>query len=89
MIQKQLYSVFEKTYFVNDKWITVLSFYYGDLSNVDLKTDWRFKEVPNKRKQNVFLGLVELTNEDNKNPFLFPMTLKNGKVINNPNIQIT
>lgn len=59
-------------------WVTELNFYAGDLSDADFAKDDRFKEVPKRRKQVEFLGIV--------NNFTFPMpdiiTLTNGKVIN-------
>lgn len=60
------WSKFETTFFDTQnivsperKWQTEIRYYKGDLSSVDVSTDWRFKEVPGKRKESKFLGLVD------------------------------
>lgn len=60
-------------------WEKERNFYYGDLSKRDINwhTDWRFKEVPDKRKQVIFLGTVTT-----KFPIEFPLVLDNGCVLN-------
>lgn len=55
-----LYSKFKRSMFVKDKFVDGFIFYRGDLSNADFETDWRFKEVPGKRKQVEFIELVYL-----------------------------
>ena len=35
-------------------WVSNYSFYQGDLSDVDLETDWRFCEVKDRRKTGCF-----------------------------------
>ncbi len=39
-------------------WIKQNIYYYNDLSNINLNTDYRFKEIPNKRKQAKFIKLI-------------------------------
>jgi hypothetical protein len=45
---------------------------------VDLKSDWRFKEVKDKRKQLKLLG----TKENLVLPIVYPLVLDDGRVIN-------
>jgi len=73
---KDLYSVFKDTHKQGKKWITQYIFYMNDLSDVDLETDWRFKEVKNKRKLAEFLGTV---NTDF--PIEYPLHLNNGIIL--------
>jgi len=73
---KDLYSVFEDTHKKGNKWISEYHFYKGDLSNVDLENDWRFKEIKDKRKQSKFLGTV---NTDF--PINYPLHLNNGAIL--------
>lgn len=40
-------------------WVQSFAYYNGDLSSVDTKTDWRFKEVKKARKQAKFIQLLE------------------------------
>ena len=54
---KLVWSEFEKEFKDGDKWEIQTTFYYGDLSKVNLEEDWRFKEVKNKRKLAKFKGL--------------------------------
>lgn len=49
-----------------ESWLKETIYYYGDFTNVDLNTDWRFREVPNKRKQLIFLGFVKRPSRWNK-----------------------
>lgn len=48
-----VWTEFEATRFDIDdkKWYTEKVYYKGDYRNTDLKSDWRFKEVPGKRKE--------------------------------------
>lgn len=71
-----VWSVFESCKIKDNVWITELNFYYGDLSNINLETDLRFKEVKNKRKQAKFLGTCKTTF-----PIKYQLTLSNGKII--------
>ena len=75
-----MWSVFENEFKtkVDDKyqWVKKLNFYYGDLSEENLTNDWRFKEVPERRKQVKFLGTVET-----EFPVKFPLILNNGLVL--------
>jgi hypothetical protein len=54
-----IYSECEVTRFKekDNKWVTERIFYYGDISHIDFKNDWRTKEVKNMRKQLIFKGL--------------------------------
>lgn len=58
MIKKELWSEFERELFDGFVWKTEIVYYKGDLSKVDLKNDWRFKEVPKRRKEMKFLKTV-------------------------------
>lgn len=64
----------------NDKsilaWEKELNFYMGDLSSIDVITDWRTKEVKDKRRTGVFLGLI--TNPPF--PITYPLQLDNGHI---------
>jgi len=75
-----MWSVFENEFKarVDDKyqWVKELNFYMGDMSDEDLTNDYRFREVPGKRKQLRFLGTAET-----EFPVKFPLTLKNGLVL--------
>jgi len=55
-----------------------LFFYHGDLSNVDILTDERFKEVKGKRKNCVFLGIKR----NIEFPINYPLILDNNTIIN-------
>lgn len=59
------------------EWHNQLCFYEGDLSNVNLSTDFRFKEVSGKRNLAELLGTCTVTF-----PISFPLTLDNGIVVN-------
>jgi hypothetical protein len=50
----------------------------GDLSkdNIDMKTDWRFMEVKNKRSELKFLGTCKA-----EFPIRYPLLLDNGTVV--------
>lgn len=76
-----IWSVFENHHAVDkngkQKWVTELVFYKGDLSKVDLATDWRFREVKGKRSQLKYLGMCETSF-----PVKYPLRLDNGDVIN-------
>lgn len=58
-------------------WKIELNFYEGDLSEIDYSSDWRFNEVPKRRKESVFLGTI--TNPTF--PIEYPLYLDNGKVL--------
>ena len=74
-----LYTVTEEECYIYNsntktgRWIKSLQFWHGDLSNIDFKTDDRFYEVKDKRKQIVLLGTVK----DVKFPVKFPLILDN------------
>ena len=57
-----VWSVFSAEYFIEVKkqlvWKKQTFLYMGDLSNVDMATDWRFHDVKGKRKNCTFLGLI-------------------------------
>lgn len=61
-----MYSEFLNHYFLYDikaktgHWINEIIYYAGDMSNVDLADDWRFKRVPGKRDQLIFLGIKQI-----------------------------
>lgn len=75
--KEQVYSVFLNEYKHKEHgWVQEHLYMYGDQSHLDLKTDYRHKEIPNKKKQSVFLGLCYVTF-----PVEYPVTLTNGKVI--------
>jgi hypothetical protein len=71
-----IYSVYLVEHFFKT-WVKSYAFYVGDLSSVDVKTDWRFSEKNNKRKQAIFLGL----SYDLDFPVVYPLTLLNGVTI--------
>lgn len=52
------YDVFQTAHFENGTWVTKLAFYTPnlDLDSIDMTTDWRFCEVPGRRKQAEYLG---------------------------------
>lgn len=62
------------------QWVTELNFYLGDLQSkeIDLKVDWRFCEVKDKRKQAIILGVCKTSF-----PIKYPLLLTNGTVIRN------
>ena len=62
----------------NSQWVTELNFYMGDLQtkNIDWKTDWRFCEVKDKRKQVKMLGVCKTTF-----PIKYPLWITNGIII--------
>lgn len=72
-VQKDLRPVFG----IETHWVPDISFYMGDLSQQDLKNDWRWCEVKDKRTQAEFIGLCE----DPVFPIAFPLVLTNGKII--------
>ena len=41
---------FSIEYFIDKKWETWIIYYYKVKKELDLETDWRFKEVPGKRR---------------------------------------
>lgn len=57
------WSVFSAEYFSEVKkelvWKKHTFLYMDDLSNVDMTTDWRFKNVEGKRRKCEFLGLID------------------------------
>lgn len=57
-------------------WEKVYNFYKVDISEIDIKTDLRFKFIKDKRQQSVYLGLCET-----KFPVKFPLTLTNGTIL--------
>lgn len=57
-------------------WFISLSFYEGDFSDLHLPSDSRFKEVPGKRKELIFLGICNPTF-----PVEYPLELENGAII--------
>lgn len=83
------YSVFEKINFVSidkNKKVTYLKeliFYHGRI-NPDTKNDWRFKEVPNKRKELILLGYCNI-----ELPVVYPLILDSGIEIISNNITYT
>lgn len=80
VIISNLWTVFANHHVIekngNRQWVTELNFYMGDLSGVDFSTDWRFKEVKNRRLQLKFLGTCQ-TNF----PVQYPLRLDNGTII--------
>jgi len=46
------------------EWVGEVFYYYGDLSKADFKNDWRFKAVDGKRKEALFLKLVNQDDMD-------------------------
>lgn len=68
-----VWSVFERCYKKEEKWVTNLIFYKGDLSSADFKNDFRFKEVFQKHKQLKFLGLC-----NPQFPIKYPLKLNDG-----------
>jgi len=53
-----LWSRFTREYKnIDGDWVSSTCFYYHDLEGVDLKNDWRFREVKNKRSLAKFEGL--------------------------------
>jgi hypothetical protein len=40
-------------------WTTHTRLFMGDLSNIDLTTDWRFCDVKGKRRNCIFLGFID------------------------------
>lgn len=73
LVERDLSPVFGK----EKHWMPELTFYMGDWSTADFKNDWRFKEVKDKRKELVFMGLCE----NPEFPIKYPLQLLNGKVI--------
>lgn len=75
------WSVFENRYMVyinkQKTWLTELCFYCGDMSNIDLSSDSRFKKVKDRRDELKFLGLYS----DGTFPVIFPLMLDNEKVL--------
>lgn len=71
------WSVFANEYLIIEnekkKWVTELNFYMGKLENIDYKTDCRFCEIKDKRKQIKYLGTCKT-----KFPIKYPLLLKNG-----------
>lgn len=57
------WSVFNTEYFIEVKkelvWKKITRLFMGDLSNVDMTTDYRFHDVAGKRKKCKFLGLID------------------------------
>ena len=62
-MSKVTWSVFSCEYFIEVKkalvWKKHTFLYMGDLSNVDMTTDWRFSNVEGKRRKCEFLGLID------------------------------
>lgn len=46
------------------EWVKETIYYHGDLREIDLELDWRFKEISGKRKGVIFIRLVD---QDNMN----------------------
>ena len=55
-VKESKHSVFNTTHKTENGWTTERAYYRGDLSEVDLSSDWRFKAVEGKRKQAEFIG---------------------------------
>jgi len=77
-MKNKVYSVLINEY-KNDKgiWEKQYNFFKLDLSEINFSDDWRFKAIPNKRKESVFLGNIT----DPKFPLEYPIYLDNGKVL--------
>jgi len=61
----------------NGEWGVEYNFYNMDLSTIVMSDDWRFNEIPNRRKESIFLGIIT----DPKFPLEYPIYLDNGKVL--------
>ena len=63
VVSSVTWSVFSAEYFSEVKkelmWRKKTFLYMGDLSNVDMTTDWRFSDVEGKRRKCAFLGLID------------------------------
>lgn len=46
------------------EWIKETIYYHGNLREIDLELDWRFKEISGKRRGAIFIRLVD---QDNMN----------------------
>ena len=68
------WSVFNTLYLEKDKWVQRTRLYMGDLTKVNITSDWRFNDVEGKRKDCEFLGLID----NPKFPLVLPIkTYKN------------
>ncbi|WP_299673289.1 hypothetical protein [uncultured Tenacibaculum sp.] len=76
---KNIWSVFEVERTKMDSLETYKEriFYYGDFSNHDLSKDSRFMEFKNRRKQVVFIGLID--NPDF--PIQYPLKTIDNQII--------
>lgn len=72
------YKEFKDMYSKDDLWIKEFIFYKGNLSNIDVSIDWRFKAVKGKRNQADFLGTCKLVF-----PIQYPLLLDNGTIVKN------
>ena len=62
----------------NGKWVKRHGFYVVDINDCDLKTDYRFCEVKDKRKEAIVLGTVS----EISFPVAYPITLDSGLILN-------
>ena len=65
------------------QWVKHLAFYWGDAiakairaGELDISTDWRFKAVDGKRKQDVLLGVTQT-----KFPIAYPLEIDGGDTV--------
>lgn len=79
-----MYTIVEANYLIYDSKLKEniikkeLQFYNGNLTDVDLSTDTRFKAVKNKRNKSIILGLKD----DLKFPIKYPFTCDdNGFIV--------
>lgn len=68
-MNKTLSQFYVEHYRINEltkegEWIGKVIYYYGDLSKVNFKNDWRFKGVEGKRKEALFLKSVDQDDMD-------------------------
>ena len=70
------YDVFQTTHFENGSWVNRLAFYTCtlDLDSINLTTDWRFCEVPGKRKRAKYLGTCKTVF-----PVVYPIKILSGE----------
>lgn len=76
--------IFEIECYDTNRWKK--DFFFYCLSNVllDLKTDWRFRWVQDKRGKGKLLGTVD----DPVFPVQYPILTNEGKLINSPNFDL-
>lgn len=63
-----VWTAFQIDYYDPEKkiWETCVNYYMGDLSEIDVNTDWRTHDVPNKRKNAKMLGVKDYELLNNK-----------------------